>query len=461
MKTAREWVEECQNNHPNCPRAGKPKLPTRVIDVGLESEITTVKLHISHATEFEEYVALSYCWGGPQPLVTTTKNLACMIYDIPLDKLPQTILDAIKVTKHLNIRYLWIDALCIIQNSDADQREEIDRMGQIYKKATVTIAAASAKSVSEGFLQIRAALEHHTLPFLTPGGSLGKVFVMRQLAYDSMHPLNKRGWTLQESLLSPRKLLYGERELVWYCESEQSKQFPGSALRCFSMFGILPSEVFQQDGDVQIRPPGDHKLWSRIVNEYTKRSLTFREDRLRALAGITNELTPIFRDQCVFGMWHRNFLRQLGWLRTVSVDGDTGRELLSCAPGWSWASGYFTVGFMGFQPYELSWELLSRTFVIKAKVQKASNMEPRETGTWRYYWDVPSMGGPQYGFGVEYEGREIYYLLLGYEPGREYRLFALILIEVEDQAFRRVGIVQTVLPTTVFDNCQEKSIRII
>lgn len=155
--------------------------------------------------------------------------------------------------------------MCIIQNSDADQSEEVDRMGQIYKKATVTIAAASAKSVSDGFLQIRAALEHHTFPFLTPSGSLGKVFVMRELAHDSMHPLNMRGWTLQESLLSPRKLLYGERELVWYCESEQSKQFPGSALRCFSMFGILPSEIFQHDGDVQIRPPRDHKLWSRIA----------------------------------------------------------------------------------------------------------------------------------------------------------------------------------------------------
>jgi hypothetical protein len=79
----------------------------------------------------------------------------------------------------------------------------------------------------------------------------------------------------------------------------------------FSMFGILPSEVFQQGGDVQIRSPSDHTVWSRIVNEYTKRSLTFREDRLRALARITNELTPIFHDRCVFGMCHRNFLRQL------------------------------------------------------------------------------------------------------------------------------------------------------
>jgi hypothetical protein len=172
---------------------GKPKLPTRVIDVGLKSEITTVKLHISHATEFEEYVALSYCWRSPQPLVTTAENLASD---------------------------MW------------------------YPSRT---AAAN-------------------LPSFTPGGSLGKVFVMRQLAHNSMHPLNKRGWALQEALLSPRKLLYGERELVWYCEFEQSKQFPGSALQSFYMFGILPPEVFQQDGDVQIRPPNDHKLWSRIVN---------------------------------------------------------------------------------------------------------------------------------------------------------------------------------------------------
>jgi len=67
MKTAKEWVEECQNNHPNCPRAGKPKLPTRVIDVGLKSEITTVKLPGALAGQYLDKDPL------PSPTVQKTK----------------------------------------------------------------------------------------------------------------------------------------------------------------------------------------------------------------------------------------------------------------------------------------------------------------------------------------------------------------------------------------------------
>jgi hypothetical protein len=273
-----------------------------------------------------------------------------MTNGLPIDKLPQTILDAVKVTKNLNVKYLWIDALCITQDSDEDKGNEIDLMGQIYKNATVTIAASSATSVFQGFLQTRTAPEYLTLPFLCPDNSLGNMFVMKEFTHDGIHPLNKRGWTLQESLLSPRKLLFGESELVWYCQAEQNRQFPGSAIRCFYMFGILPPEVFQRDGEVPMEPPKTHSVWGSVVNEYTKRSLTFRKDRLRALAGVTNELAPTFQDKCTFGIWHRNFLRQISWFRTLSVDGDTSGDLLNYAPGWSWASVYSTVSFMGLSP---------------------------------------------------------------------------------------------------------------
>jgi hypothetical protein len=69
-----------------------------------------------------------------------------------LEELAQTLRDAIDVTRKLGIRYLWVDALCIIQDNVTDKSREIERMGKVYKNATVTIAAASASRVSEGFL---------------------------------------------------------------------------------------------------------------------------------------------------------------------------------------------------------------------------------------------------------------------------------------------------------------------
>jgi hypothetical protein len=69
-----------------------------------------------------------------------------------MEMLPQTIQDAISVTHRLGIRYLWVDALCIIQDNPIDKSTEINAVGANYKNATLTISAASAASVELGFL---------------------------------------------------------------------------------------------------------------------------------------------------------------------------------------------------------------------------------------------------------------------------------------------------------------------
>jgi Heterokaryon incompatibility protein (HET) len=63
---------------------------------------------------------------------------------------PKTLSDAIKVCREIGMRYIWIDALCIVQDDPKDKAREIGQMGRIYKDATLTIMAASAKTVHEG-----------------------------------------------------------------------------------------------------------------------------------------------------------------------------------------------------------------------------------------------------------------------------------------------------------------------
>jgi len=121
-------------------------LPTRVPDISGPQP----RLHVSSKDEIGEYVALSYCWGGPQAVLTRIANIASNKQALPLDNFPPTLENAIQVTKRLGSSCLWIDALCIIQDSTEDKAIEINKMGSIYRNATLTIFAANASSVNEG-----------------------------------------------------------------------------------------------------------------------------------------------------------------------------------------------------------------------------------------------------------------------------------------------------------------------
>ncbi|ORX90920.1 heterokaryon incompatibility protein-domain-containing protein [Clohesyomyces aquaticus] len=194
LRRARQLFEVCRDTHQLCPRAITPPLPTRAIDVGTIDSGDQVRLHITGPGELRDYVALSYCWGGPQPVVLTTENLKGMMASIPIVSLPQTVKDAIKVTRGLGIRFLWIDALCIIQKgNDNDKLREIGQMGKLYKNATVTIFAASAMAVSDGFLQPRTAVPSLALPFICTDGAAGTARLTFGANHNFMHPLNTRG----------------------------------------------------------------------------------------------------------------------------------------------------------------------------------------------------------------------------------------------------------------------------
>ncbi|KAF7527685.1 hypothetical protein G7054_g10419 [Neopestalotiopsis clavispora] len=138
-------------------------------------------------------------------------------HGIDIRVLGQTIRDAIQVTHRLCIEYLWVDALCIIQDSDEDKANELAQMGNIHRDAYLTIIASSATKASTGFLETRTPApeyeEHLRLPFHCRDGRIGSIFVYAQdspaSAYNTMkEPANSCAWCFQERLLSPRKLVY-------------------------------------------------------------------------------------------------------------------------------------------------------------------------------------------------------------------------------------------------------------
>ena len=205
-------MRDCLLYHWECPRPDPSFIPTRLIDVGKDDGEQSIHVHLTSG-EKTPYAALSYCWGHSQPVTTTTLNINDMLHGIATSTLPQKILDAITVTRKLGLQYLWVDALCIIQDSASDKDEEIANMDRIYKNAQLTICAASAEKCQDGFLATRslrypsAPIVLESIPFACPNGS---VSLRKRKSYQiQQEPLSKRGWALQERALSSRMIIYG------------------------------------------------------------------------------------------------------------------------------------------------------------------------------------------------------------------------------------------------------------
>jgi hypothetical protein len=193
VQAIKSRLKHCQENHASCSRhEGPPKLPKRVIDVGLPGMNASPALRISAPYERGFYIALSYCWGGPQEITTTVATLESHTSSLPAN-LPRTIQDAIDVTRSLGFQYLWIDALCIIQDQESDKAHEIRDMGLIFKNSTLTIAAASAHSVHEGFLHDRSYIPlAESLPFFLSAGKYGTVWLKGTTKAYFDEPLDRR-----------------------------------------------------------------------------------------------------------------------------------------------------------------------------------------------------------------------------------------------------------------------------
>lgn len=203
-------MKECLETHhqPSVTTEGDhPELPTRVLKVSSTSAPGTVQLHCSHPQESAPYAALSHCWGKlTQSIQLEEKTFSNLVNGLPVSDFPKTIIDAINVTRKLGLKYLWVDALCIFQDSEVDKVKEIRKMAHIYQQAHVTIAAGNAKSVQDGFLYAPADPMKNGRWIEMPFQKLGRVYGTcgRRKSLDpEQEPLNQRAWTLQETAFPP------------------------------------------------------------------------------------------------------------------------------------------------------------------------------------------------------------------------------------------------------------------
>lgn len=149
----RVWIKKCTENHADCPHPALTALPSRLLDVG-SAESQMVRLVETRDRE-GTYITLSHCWGGHQPLTTTKSTKRDRLDGIEWASLPKTFQDAVTITRRLQVQYIWIDSLCIIQDDGDDWEVEAANMGAIYEASLLTISASTASNPDHGIFSHR------------------------------------------------------------------------------------------------------------------------------------------------------------------------------------------------------------------------------------------------------------------------------------------------------------------
>lgn len=354
-------------------------LPTRLIEVDHKATSPTVRLAVT-AGQVGSYVALSYRWGGAQEHATTTANIQEYLQEIPRRSIPDTISDAIHVTKKLGFKYLWVDSYCILQDDDADMITELAKMSSIYQNAVMTICAASTRSCEDGFLEDRikttkrARETRCTIPLKDryggPAGTIHLEVALHRAAPAHLtldnEPLNKRAWALQEIVLSQRTLYYGEERLIWSCEAGKS---PDGGTWTDADQGIWlslpPSSSQKTEAGLQV--------WLEAVEMFSKRALTVDDDKFPAISAIAAEIQDRTGWEYAAGLWRQAMLHCLAWARVKGTEPPAQCIAKWRAPSWSWASLDEAVKYVSTKPFTVKLILPAEFIDCSATVLHAQN----------------------------------------------------------------------------------------
>ena len=278
-------------------------LPSRLLFVG-SSDSSTVRLvrRTSYGKDLGGYVALSYCWRRNEPFQLKKANVSQFERRIPLDLVSRTLHDAIHVTRALGFRYLWIDAVCIIQDSDADKNTEFPRMRQVYSNADIVIAASKAWSSSETFVTEQNALAMSPcflgirgrvgdVKLLQPGlsrpRSFGAIYAMPSEKYTRDANLDirysrmqSRGWVLQETELARRVAFFGDHQVHLRCGDCQTTTAQIKHPEIFTWHSSLSIPIYDSPdiflylysliGRSIVASPHVQRIWSVLSNQWRR-----------------------------------------------------------------------------------------------------------------------------------------------------------------------------------------------
>jgi heterokaryon incompatibility protein (HET) len=280
---------------------------------------------------------LSYVWGGILQPSLKSDNALKSENSLDAFDLPRTIVDAISLCRDIGCQYLWVDSLCIIQDSKDDMHRQIRSMADIYSQSFLAIIAATGDDANAGLPPYGSYGRNPKLSYLVRTSAKGSFVasLSPQIAAEQIGNSTwaSRGWTLQEYALSGRVLFFTGSYTFLRCEK---------ALWCED-FGLGFSSRVEGDRiwDLPVPPfyrraldPRRHysSTFSRLLTHYIHRKLRYQDDILNAFTGILIRMEDSIGHH-IWGLPSKEFGAALQW--TTNLPFPTTER--AGFPSWSWA----------------------------------------------------------------------------------------------------------------------------
>lgn len=344
MKLASTWMIDCFN-HKLC-RETIGSLPTRVIYID-ENPSIAPRL-VEPKGQIAAYATLSYCWGKMGQFQLKKANHLQFLNALPVQMLSKTTKDAIRVTRALSIKYLWVDALCIIQDSTEDKSRELAVMGDIYSRSVITIGAANGDHAYAGLFAKRDPHQQRPCPVYEIETNGFKTQIFAELPRDDRQGtiLDSRGWIFQEEVLSARTLKFCSDGLRWSCVTLCATETTpnGNSHPSNKLDYRLKTWLHCPEWEPRWSNTSDPKRryfqdWYEAVSSFTVRDLTYPTDKLPALAGIATQVHNLRKYEYLAGLWKQDLEYGLLWYVGSQSKKDSGRYAFPSLKG----EEYYTV----------------------------------------------------------------------------------------------------------------------
>jgi hypothetical protein len=316
-------LRQCETNHTHSKCLPTSRwMPKRVLEINGHD----LRLVTTSKMETKQYATMSYCWGTDSKEHQLTKdNFTEYEKHISLRKMPTTIRDALYLVRLLNIRYVWIDAMCIVQDDNEDWVLESQKMHRTYSCARICISALQSRGSDAGLFAQREQPEETAydtqlrLQGTTKFSSAFKSF-----------PLNQRAWTLQERLLSTRLFHIAAPDFWFECGEgivNLSDWYNGDDMNnsicstgTFLGLDTFDETIAQISSKIKPIRSKIHRSWYQLLLDYCPRRLTFEKDRLVAIEGLKTMYQQYMGYTYFYGIWESDVYNGLLWFNGERSD---------------------------------------------------------------------------------------------------------------------------------------------